>query len=300
MNLPHKKIVSGKFEAIVATGCDNESMAYIGTRFDRTGVCESIKFDGIEYFGKWTNQSDKTFHDAISGAVEEFSQIGYDNAKVGEGFLKIGVGILQKDSDAPYNFRYTYPVLNSGEYDVEESENQVKFLHKLTSENYSYEYEKIIRFDGTLGRMEILHTLKNTGFLPISTSVYNHNFLTFAGNINGTTKVKSTFDWNGEKIAGFTNFAEINGNTIAIKSAIPTGEFVLLKNIQTPNTIDSYDIFAESQVENKLCAVRITSDKPNAKMNFWTSPTCVCPEPFTDINLPPNQTFAWNIYYDFK
>ena len=300
MNLPKTKIVSGKFDAVIFTGSDDSSMPYLGTRFDRAGVSASIKFDGIEYFGKWTNQSDKTFHDAISGAVEEFSQIGYDSAKVGEGFLKIGVGILQKDSDLPYNFRYTYPILNSGIRTVEEIENGIKFIHILSSENYSYLYEKTIFFNGKSDKMEISHTLKNTGLSPIYTSVYNHNFLTFSGNINTSTIVKSTFDWNGEQIAGFPNFAEISANEIALKSAIPEGEFVLLKNIKTPNTVESYDISVRSKVGEKLCKVRITSDKPNSKMNFWTSPTCVCPEPFTDINIPPNDSFTWNIYYNIK
>ncbi|MBQ2721289.1 MAG: hypothetical protein IJF70_00110 [Opitutales bacterium] len=124
--------------------------------------------------------------------------------------------------------------------------------------------------------------------------------MTFSDNINASTNIKSTFDWNGEQVAGFNQLAEINANKIALKSEIPEGEFVLLKNIQTPNTIDAYDILAESKVDKKLCQVRITSDKPNSKMNFWTSPTCVCPEPFTDINIQPNDLFIWNIYYDFK
>ena len=232
MNLPKIKISTGKFDATFYAGDDDSTMSYLGTRFDRAGVSASIKFDGVEYFGKWTNQSDKTFHDAISGAVEEFSQIGYDSAKVGDSFLKIGVGILQKDSDLPYNFRYTYPVINSGERVVEEIENGIKFLHTLQDAQYSYVYQKTITFDERLARMTIAHELKNTGSSTICTSVYNHNFLTFAGNINATTNVKSTFDWNGEQIAGFNNLAEINANKIALKSEIPEGEFVLLKNIQ--------------------------------------------------------------------
>ena len=300
MNLPKIKISTGKFDATFYAGDDDSTMSYLGTRFDRAGVSASIKFNGVEYFGKWTNQSDKTFHDAISGAVEEFSQIGYDSAKVGDSFLKIGVGILQKDSDLPYNFRYTYPVINSGERVVEEIENGIKFLHTLQDAQYSYVYQKTITFDERLARMTIAHELKNTGSSTICTSVYNHNFLTFAGNINTTTNVKSTFDWNGEQIAGFNNLAEINANKIALKSEIPEGEFVLLKNIETPNTVEAYDILAESKVDEKLCQVRMTSDKPNSKMNFWTSQTCVCPEPFTDINIKPNDLFTWNIYYDFK
>ena len=300
MNLPQTKISTGKFDAVFYTGTNDSDMSYIGTRFDRSGVSASIKFDDVEFFGKWTNQTDKTFHDAISGAVEEFTQVGYESAKVGESFLKIGIGILQKDSSQPYNFRYTYPVLNSGERKVEEIENGVKFIHILNDKNYSYTYQKTISFDASIARMTISHTLKNTGISPISTAVYNHNFLTFDNNIGTSTNVKAKFNWNGEQIAGFNNLAEIKSDLIALKSSIPEGDFVLLKNIQTPNTIEVYDILAESKVVEKVRQVRITSDKPNSKMNFWVSPTCVCPEPFTDINIEPTQQFSWNIYYDFK
>ena len=50
--------------------------------------------------------------DAITGPVEEFRSIDgaldYDLAKHGGLFVKIGVGVLRKAGDSPYEFMYPY------------------------------------------------------------------------------------------------------------------------------------------------------------------------------------------------
>ena len=93
---------------------------YRGTRFDWSGVVYSLRFDGHEYYGPWFTKTDPSVHDfvyggseiiagpcsAITGPVDEFKPLGWDDAKPGGTFIKIGVGTLRKSDDAAYdNYR---------------------------------------------------------------------------------------------------------------------------------------------------------------------------------------------------
>src|SRR5205085_1104780 len=71
---------------------DGQAGYYQGTRFDWSGVIASLEWNGHSYFGQWFPRYDPKLHDAIMGPVEEFSGLGYDDVKVGESFVRIGVG----------------------------------------------------------------------------------------------------------------------------------------------------------------------------------------------------------------
>jgi hypothetical protein len=76
---------------------------YRATRFDWSGVVASLEFQGHNYFGVWFPHYDPKLHDAITGPVEEYrtgeSGLGYDEAKVGGTFVRIGVGLLKKPQE---------------------------------------------------------------------------------------------------------------------------------------------------------------------------------------------------------
>ncbi len=87
---------------------------YRGTRFDWSGVVADLQYAGHSYYGPWFTQTDPKVSDfvyrgaeivagpcsAITGPVEEFTALGYDEAKPGGTFLKIGVGMLRKPDDS--------------------------------------------------------------------------------------------------------------------------------------------------------------------------------------------------------
>ena len=77
---------------------------YRGVRFDWSGVISDLTYKGHHYFGKWFERYEPTLHDAIMGPVDAYDPIGYDRAKPGEPFVKIGVGTVEKIADEPYAF----------------------------------------------------------------------------------------------------------------------------------------------------------------------------------------------------
>lgn len=90
---------------------------YRGTRFDWSGVIGGLEYAGHNYYPQWFQRSDPSVHDfiydgadivagpctAVTGPAEEFvangKALGYDEAKAGGTFVKIGVGVLRKPDD---------------------------------------------------------------------------------------------------------------------------------------------------------------------------------------------------------
>ena len=150
---------------------------YQGTRFDHSGVFDSILLDGIEMAGRWFERYDPLMHDAVCGPAEEFTVIPR-----GDLYLKIGVGLLQSDGQ-PYDRFRLYPIDDGGEWSAEKTgSDKVRFCHTLSG---YYKYIKEILLTGETS-FEIRHTLEAS--VPIATEVYNHNFFTFGKELVGESR----------------------------------------------------------------------------------------------------------------
>jgi hypothetical protein len=123
---------------------------YRATRFDWSGVISSLEWKGHSYFGKWFDRYDPKIHDAVMGPVEEFqtngSALGYDAAKAGETFVKIGVGALLKPAEAGYRQFSTYEIVDNGKWIVNRGAESIEFIHELAAPSgYRYLYRKTVR-----------------------------------------------------------------------------------------------------------------------------------------------------------
>lgn len=155
---------------------------YRGVRFDWAGNVASLTYKGHEFFGQWFAKYDPLLHDAIMGPVEEFrgkdGGLGYAEAKPPNGlFMKIGVGVLRKNYDEPYNFAQSYALVNPGRRVVRAQKDRIEFLQELSDgEGYAYEYRKTLLLPRGKAKLVLEHVLKNTGKRAIDTDVYNHDF----------------------------------------------------------------------------------------------------------------------------
>ena len=277
---------------------DKDKGYYRGTRFDWAGNIPSLKVNGHEYFGQWFDKYDPEIHDAIMGPVEEFTALDYMEAKPGETFIKIGVGVLTKPDDKAYTFAKLYPVVNHGKWTVKKKSDQVEFTHELTDKEYAYVYHKTVRLVPGKPEMELIHTLKNTGRKTIETPVYNHNFFVIDNQKVGPDYTVK-FPWNlkGEG-NGFGTLADVDGKKIIFLREFKQGETVFCGGFEGfgPDASD-YDI----RIENKKAGagVHITCDRPLLKQVFWSCWTTPCPEPYIMIKAEPGQEFTWTIRYEF-
>src|SRR5262245_58401731 len=96
---------------------DAQNGFYRSTRFDWSGVVWSLEYQGHNFYGPWFTQYDPSVRDfiykgsdiivgaasAMMGPVDEFQKpLGYETAKAGDTFVKVGVGVLRKPDTESY------------------------------------------------------------------------------------------------------------------------------------------------------------------------------------------------------
>jgi hypothetical protein len=280
---------------------DAQQGYYRATRFDWSGQISSLEFQGHNYFGQWFDRYDPNLHDSILGPVEEFLTngmgLGYNDVKAGESFVKIGVGAVRKPEERAFQQFKTYEITDPGKWTVNKFPDRVEFTQELRdTAGYSYNYKKTVRLTKGAPQLVLEHSLKNTGTKVIETSVYEHNFYVIDGKPAGPDfTVKFPFDVRA--MADLKGMAETRGREFTYLKELPKGPSVYTAMEGFGNTPKDYDIRVENAAAH--AGVRQTSDRPLAKLVFWSIRSTVCPEAYIDMRIEPGKEFTWRISYDF-
>ena len=297
---PSTEIANGHVHAKLLLP-DPASGYYRATRFDWSGLIASLEAGGHSYFGQWFERYDPKIHDAVMGPVEEFltegSGLGYEAAKPGEVFVKIGVGAVRKPDEPRFRQFSTYEIADPGKWTVHTFGDRVEFIHELNAGNgYAYLYRKTVRL--TPGRAELVveHQLKNTGSKTIETSVYNHDFFMLDGRPTGPD-ITVTFPFALRVSKDMAPLAEIRGSQLVYSRELQPREAASAWLEGFGSSAADYDI----RVENRKtgAGVRQRGDRPISKLNFWSIRTTVCPEAYVDLTVEPGRETEWRIAYEF-
>ncbi len=285
---------------------DAEKGFYRGTRFDWSGVMGHLEVHGHELFTPWKDTHDPANNDDILGPVEEFgnaSPLGYDEAKVGETFLKIGVGELEKPKEAKYDFFRKYKIAKPGTWRVtRDGESGVAFTQDMkTDRGYGYHYVKrVLVQPGTGGRAALVidHTLRNTGEKAIVTDVYNHNFFNVDRDPVGPNyRFEFPFPVTADKPRErFAEVVAIDGQQLRFTKPLDKGSVFTGLTGFKPDTPAG---FTFRHAKSGL-TVEATGTARLSKMNFWGVSTTICPEPYHPLELKPGVEARWVWRYEFR
>lgn len=295
---------------------DSRNGYYRGTRFDWSGEIISLKYKGHEYYGPWFEGVDPTVHDyryagpdiiaspcsAASGPVEEFQTngmaLGWEEARVGGTFIKIGVGVLRKD-ESHYDYVRQYEIVDPGKWTVQRRRDSIEFTQELTdpSSGYGYIYTKTVRLIEGKPEMVLEHTLKNTGRRTIRSRVYNHNFLVLDHQPPGPDfTIKVPFKIQVDQPPD-PEFAEIRGSQVVYLKALQKED-----RMQTPvGGFGDSPKDNEIRIENRKvgAGMRITGDHPLTHLNLWSIRTVLAMEPFITMTVEPGKEFTWKMSYQY-
>ena len=311
-DFPSVEIANGRIQAKIYLP-DAQSGYYRGTRFDWSGVVYSLQYKGHNYYGPWVQRTDPKVRDflykgtdivggpcsSITGPADEFGQVGWEEAKPGGRFIKIGVGALGRREEDKYDNYRLYEIVNPGKWSIGKSRDSIDFTQELTdsSSGYGYVYRKTLRLVKGKPEMVLEHRLKNTGTRPIRTTVYNHNFLVLDNQPPGAPLVITVpFQIQTQRPPN-KELAEIRGNRI-----------VYLKTLEGRDVVTTpLEGFGDSpkdseiRIENaKLGAgMKISSDRPLARESLWSIRSVVAMEPFVAIEIEPGAEFSWKSTYSF-
>jgi hypothetical protein len=297
---PQAEISNGSIHAKLYLP-DPEQGYYRGTRFDWSGVIHSLRYEGHEYFGQWFDHYDPKIHDAIMGPVEEFrtndTSLGYEEAKPGETFIRIGVGVVRKPDEPAYRMRHTYDIVDAGKWTVRKGRDWIRFVHRLTDvTGYAYEYRKTLRLAKNRPVLVIEHALRNTGRRPIETSQYNHNFFVIDGQPTGPDfTVRFPFELRAAR--DLKDLAEVRGDQLIYLRELEKGGEAATGLEGFGKTAADYNIAVENRKTG--AGVKITGDQPLSRLYFWSIRTTLCPEPYVQMRIEPGRRATWKIEYEF-
>src|SRR5215470_7893549 len=135
-NYPSAEISNSQIHAKIYLP-DAKNGFYRSTRFDWSGAIGSLEYRGHDYYGPWFASTDPNVYDlttetpevvsapftAMVGPAEEYnssgSALGWDEAKPGGTFVKIGVGVLRKPNNGDrYDHSKAYEIVDSGNWTV--------------------------------------------------------------------------------------------------------------------------------------------------------------------------------------
>jgi hypothetical protein len=279
---------------------DSKNGYYRGTRFDWSGIVGQAEYKGHTFFGPWkTTHDPKNFEDA-DGTAEEFGIVnppGYDAAKVGEPFLKIGIGLLEKPKEDKYQFFGTYKIVDGGAWKIRHEADWIEFEHKLGPVNdWGYQYVKRIQLAPAGDGFTIQHTLKNTGKNVIETDHYCHNFIRIDEQPVGV-----------DYVIDFA-FEPKSKNKLQEEGIIKDRQLQLVKDLKKDQAFFTElagmkGAVEENQVTVKLkmsgVGLRISGDAPLDHFNVFAVKLAICPEPFIKIKVEPSKEMKWTSSYRY-
>ena len=309
---PQKQLSNGQLKLTIDLPEPGKGY-YQGTRFDWSGAIVSLDYKGHSYYSNWYGKVDPAMNDfgyqgadvvvgpnsAITGPVEEYSDLGYNDAKAGGTFVKIGVGALRKENDSRYDHYHRYQIVDGGKWVVRSGADFVEFTQTLDdpSSGYGYVYRKVVRVVPGKPQLVIEHSIKNIGKRAIVGRVYNHNFLRLdqAGPGPGIV-ISFPFQIQTARPPN-KDLAEVRGNQIAYIKPLQGEDVVSTQVRGFGDTPKDYDIRVEN-VKTGL-GMHVTGDRPLSSASLWSIRTVVAMEPYIALNIEPGKEFTWNLNYDY-
>lgn len=290
---------------------------YRGTRFDWSGVVNRLQYQGHDYYGPWFTKTAPKVHDFIydgpdivagpcsasMGPVEEFSTdgkaLGYQDAKAGGTFIKIGVGVLRKPDQAEYDNYRLYEIVDPGKWRVSRKSDSVEFVQELLdrSSGYGYEYIKTVTLVPGKPEMLIAHRLKNTGKRPIESDVYDHNFLVLDRQPTGPAfEIRLPFDFRPEQPLD-PKMAEKLGKVFAYRRLLQNQDTVATTFLGYGPSPADYSITIDNRKVGM--GMNISCDRPLSSLSLWSIRSVLAMEPYIKMSIAPGQEFGWTYKYSY-
>lgn len=283
---------------------DPKNGYYRGPRFDWSSMVHRIEYAGHTFFGPWNPESgDPEGHDSNAlGLASEFGMktpLGFDAARPGETFLKIGVGGLEKSGDgAAYGFWNRYRVLRPAAWTVSPDKDGIRFAQTAANPGtgHGYRYEKEMRLLPGRPVFVTRHRLVNTGREAIVTDHYCHHFSHMDDAPLGPD-YRVTFPFPAAPKAPMTEGATLANGRLTLAAPLAPGKTIYAELTGLTGRASDHG----ARVENLKTAAGYTlkGDTAPSHVNLWGMSNVVCPEPFVAINLAPGREMRWQTEYTF-
>lgn len=319
-----------------------EASYYVGSRFDHSSMIGSVKrtaADGRQHtlYGTdmWRIPHNEHWPESGVGLAAEFGVgdngafcffhcgwqqgsditngiLGYTEAKLGEPFLKIGVGTLVKgtcpecDSAGDYKFNSPYMFHEEPQWTMDSAgPTVVRMKQEIRLKQYGYKLVKEISL--TAGTLAVTTSLTNLGQDPFSTVWYSHNFFTCDGDAVGpgyalemdlvgdnrepVYEEPGTWSWSTPLQKYARVVKKPKSIRIEMEKALPSGVRIKSEFLNDGKTTGAFRMEAcSTTIESSL------HELTNTEMyayNLYLERGTLSPEPQFLLHLAPGESKTW-------
>ena len=239
---------------------------------------------------------------------------GYNEGSNGSAFLKIGVGILRRNSSA-YNFSTNYQVIELAQTTTTWQSDRARFVQTLSGTANGYccrlEEDLVVKND----RILMHYVLTNTGTKTFTTEQYLHNFLTFSQrNVGPNYRVYFPYEMTAspevrqwqppelKPVGRGQQWVDENPPMVSLENMIlytKTISSVPKTWIYKPDDYLGPDAIVVEQTDVDQRVI-IDSSLRSAYIGIWTTNYQVSPEQFVIVTLAPGETAEYTRTYKFS
>lgn len=268
---------------------------YRSSRFDWSGMITTATWKGREFLVPFREPHDPVQPEHGGGAAEEFDQErppGYTEAQIGEGFLKVGVGVLQRRNAEPYFFNRPYDWVARGDWSVEAVPGGLQFRHVIDHAGWGYVYEKTIALRPDANGFSIARRLRNTGTRAFTTVHYSHHFARFAGR-----PMDAGYELVLPEARGALEPRPVTIKGTSVRLTGPLERPFLLR-FEKP----AFAPHAPFRVRHDQAPLELEFrlDTPLSDFRLFVGRGVFCPEPFVTLVLAPGEVRSWTTHYTLR
>jgi len=269
-----------------------ENRYYTGIRFSPVATVLRAVLDDEEFL---FSTADHNPQSESAGLAMEFDLSdwkggppGFAEAAMGEGFLKVGVGVLKKSTDT-YLFFRPYEVLERPRTEATWKGDKAVFRQSCDGvRGYAYVLEAEVSLHDA--EIRVLYRLKNTGTRPFSTEHYTHNFFRFA-DVDGGLGYEVEFPFDFTARIPKTPIVQ-EGRTVRVVEPVTPK----IKGAEAFISLTPDEAREESLLIRHLATgkrIRAQVSRPVERVTFHVNPRFVSPEQFVRISLAPGESTEW-------
>ena len=269
---------------------------YNASRFDWTGKITQLKFQNIPL--SIAERTDIVDDLALGkGFYNEFgidNALGFEEAAIGGWFHKIGVGLLQKDTDE-YRFNKAHRI-RPAKFQIQHPAPNIIMISCIsdTINGYAYVLKKEIALYES--GFSIAYRLANTGEKDIRTDEYVHNFMALNNALMGPDyKLKFPFQLRPEHFKETVNSEQqvsLGSNSVGFNGT-PNEQFFFSNLSGGENVEASWELVNH---RHKI-GISETGSFKTSKVNLWGWKHVISPELFFQIDVPSGGSREWSRTY---
>lgn len=266
-----------------------------GSRFSPVAFVMTATKDGKSFLFCPTNQNPD--HDG-AGLATEFDILtvggppGFQEAAIGEGYLKVGVGVLRKH-EKHYRFEVPQEIIERAETTLSLSNGQAVFHQRSDGLNgYAYALSATVSLEEA--SIIIRYTLTNTGSRPFVTDNYAHNYFRFDNWQPGPAyEIAFPYDVTEPDVFPLRLLAS-RVFTYRDKVERPINVNVPYPSAyRGPNRVTVFNREAGMTVE-------VLTSVPGTRTFLHTTDAYLSPEQFIRLSLRPGQRTEWTRSYHLR